>query len=161
MAGRSSPAVPTYPALRPTPCTARSTLSVHVPRYAFRKFSAIADAFSGLIRWLGESSASAWSKRFTSQTVLSGTAFELPDARMLTPWGVNRSEEHTSELQSLRHLVCRLLLEKKTENNYIYVLYINNQIFSVSFLLIYNFHQNIYIFLFFFFFFFLFLCFLI
>src|SRR5262245_62637817 len=27
--------------------------------------------------------------------------------------GVIRSEEHTSELQSLRHLVCRLLLEKK------------------------------------------------
>src|SRR5947199_2723326 len=26
---------------------------------------------------------------------------------------VVRSEEHTSELQSLRHLVCRLLLEKK------------------------------------------------
>src|ERR1035441_4380564 len=26
---------------------------------------------------------------------------------------VMRSEEHTSELQSLRHLVCRLLLEKK------------------------------------------------
>src|ERR1035441_10894624 len=28
-----------------------------------------------------------------------------------------RSEEHTSELQSLRHLVCRLLLEKKKPNN--------------------------------------------
>src|ERR1035441_1780614 len=27
--------------------------------------------------------------------------------------GLWRSEEHTSELQSLRHLVCRLLLEKK------------------------------------------------
>src|SRR5262245_62963486 len=27
-----------------------------------------------------------------------------------------RSEEHTSELQSLRHLVCRLLLEKKKSN---------------------------------------------
>src|SRR5947199_5557246 len=27
--------------------------------------------------------------------------------------GDKRSEEHTSELQSLRHLVCRLLLEKK------------------------------------------------
>src|SRR5438045_7951154 len=27
--------------------------------------------------------------------------------------GPGRSEEHTSELQSLRHLVCRLLLEKK------------------------------------------------
>src|SRR5258705_3447683 len=29
---------------------------------------------------------------------------------------VVRSEEHTSELQSLRHLVCRLLLEKKKEH---------------------------------------------
>src|SRR5258705_6057944 len=28
-----------------------------------------------------------------------------------------RSEEHTSELQSLRHLVCRLLLEKKKKRN--------------------------------------------
>src|SRR5437899_9901671 len=34
--------------------------------------------------------------------------------RLLTPsMEMNRSEEHTSELQSLRHLVCRLLLEKK------------------------------------------------
>src|ERR1019366_10796004 len=29
----------------------------------------------------------------------------------------NRSEEHTSELQSLTNLVCRLLLEKKTTDN--------------------------------------------
>src|SRR5262245_66348339 len=29
----------------------------------------------------------------------------------------SRSEEHTSELQSLRHLVCRLLLEKKKKEN--------------------------------------------
>src|SRR5262245_673421 len=29
-----------------------------------------------------------------------------------------RSEEHTSELQSLRHLVCRLLLEKKKNNQH-------------------------------------------
>src|ERR1035441_5601968 len=28
------------------------------------------------------------------------------------PLALERSEEHTSELQSLRHLVCRLLLEK-------------------------------------------------
>src|SRR5437899_10094337 len=28
-----------------------------------------------------------------------------------------RSEEHTSELQSLRHLVCRLLLEKKNSSS--------------------------------------------
>src|SRR2546429_1597876 len=29
----------------------------------------------------------------------------------------NRSEEHTSELQSRLHLVCRLLLEKKKNNH--------------------------------------------
>src|SRR5690625_5636025 len=29
--------------------------------------------------------------------------------------GVDRSEEHTSELQSRGHLVCRLLLEKKKQ----------------------------------------------
>src|SRR5436853_2129561 len=32
------------------------------------------------------------------------------------PRSWKRSEEHTSELQSLRHLVCRLLLEKKKKN---------------------------------------------
>src|SRR5258708_27101892 len=31
--------------------------------------------------------------------------------------GSTRSEEHTSELQSPDHLVCRLLLEKKKEGN--------------------------------------------
>src|SRR2546429_5413368 len=30
---------------------------------------------------------------------------------------MERSEEHTSELQSRLHLVCRLLLEKKKRNN--------------------------------------------
>src|SRR5690625_6200384 len=34
-----------------------------------------------------------------------------------------RSEEHTSELQSRGHLVCRLLLEKKKHNGYIYTTY--------------------------------------
>src|SRR5258705_4822152 len=33
-------------------------------------------------------------------------------------FGTQRSEEHTSELQSLRHLVCRLLLEKKNTNTF-------------------------------------------
>src|SRR2546425_9026852 len=32
-------------------------------------------------------------------------------------WGRIRSEEHTSELQSLAYLVCRLLLEKKKKKN--------------------------------------------
>src|ERR1035441_10928642 len=39
------------------------------------------------------------------------------DHRILGPAAGHRSEEHTSELQSLRHLVCRLLLEKKKRKN--------------------------------------------
>src|SRR2546422_8240324 len=38
-------------------------------------------------------------------------ALALKDARV-------RSEEHTSELQSRLHLVCRLLLEKKKKNKH-------------------------------------------
>src|SRR5437667_2526097 len=34
----------------------------------------------------------------------------------------NRSEEHTSELQSHHDLVCRLLLEKKNQNNLHHIL---------------------------------------
>src|SRR5690348_17512996 len=41
----------------------------------------------------------------------SGTALSLFDS--LDTDGDGRSEEHTSELQSPVHLVCRLLLEKK------------------------------------------------
>src|SRR6266487_6431274 len=35
----------------------------------------------------------------------------------------SRSEEHTSELQSPVHLVCRLLLEKKKKNIIVFFLY--------------------------------------
>src|SRR5689334_23394849 len=38
-----------------------------------------------------------------------------------------RSEEHTSELQSQFHLVCRLLLEKKKKKKRNYTLEVNNK----------------------------------
>src|SRR5205823_7870376 len=41
----------------------------------------------------------------------SEVALEMLTERLLAP--ESRSEEHTSELQSLAYLVCRLLLEKK------------------------------------------------
>src|SRR2546425_2720138 len=38
------------------------------------------------------------------------------------PWSrYSRSEEHTSELQSLAYLVCRLLLEKKKKITIVYI----------------------------------------
>src|SRR5439155_17253615 len=47
-----------------------------------------------------------------------GTVQTDPETQTVLPYtmvgtDVNRSEEHTSELQSRGHLVCRLLLEKK------------------------------------------------
>src|SRR5205814_10248682 len=44
---------------------------------------------------------------FTGKVLLGHSLVDNHNARRV------RSEEHTSELQSLRHLVCRLLLEKK------------------------------------------------
>src|SRR5258705_9790998 len=47
---------------------------------------------------------------------LAGPEHQLPhglDLKESESGVARRSEEHTSELQSLRHLVCRLLLEKK------------------------------------------------
>src|SRR5438045_7687886 len=38
---------------------------------------------------------------------------QMAGAEEVVSHEADRSEEHTSELQSLRHLVCRLLLEKK------------------------------------------------
>src|SRR5690625_5414896 len=45
-----------------------------------------------------------------------GPAFALHHRQPVSTADVERSEEHTSELQSRGHLVCRLLLEKKKEH---------------------------------------------
>src|SRR2546430_8102952 len=41
---------------------------------------------------------------------------DFPFHKLADPGDQNRSEEHTSELQSQSNLVCRLLLEKKKKN---------------------------------------------
>src|ERR1039458_10514218 len=55
---------------------------------------------------------------FPYTTLFRSQAFTEQLSSFGKPWSGDplndRSEEHTSELQSLRHLVCRLLLEKKT-----------------------------------------------
>src|SRR5687767_15378500 len=61
------------------------------------------------------------------------TAAAAAAVTALPPVGV-RSEEHTSELQSLAYLVCRLLLEKKKNLNLFTVIYAIHLIFTMSYL---------------------------
>ena len=81
-------------------------------------------------KWLGQCICGAWNSfaeeklpsidvddaRRRSGTAHGGkpsTATPLRDIRTGEYSRIERSEEHTSELQSPGHLVCRLLLEKK------------------------------------------------
>src|ERR1035438_10740298 len=59
---------------------------------------------------LFQAGTSSGSWCLTSLAHIMGTSVSETTAEIRI---VTRSEEHTSELQSLRHLVCRLLLEKK------------------------------------------------
>src|SRR2546425_2979555 len=55
--------------------------------------------------------------RRTSAGLLETNSLDtLSRPEMVSSEFVSRSEEHTSELQSLAYLVCRLLLEKKKKN---------------------------------------------
>src|SRR5258708_10689528 len=51
------------------------------------------------------------------RSVKAGGETDMPENSRTPPAFTDRSEEHTSELQSPDHLVCRLLLEKKKETN--------------------------------------------
>src|SRR2546429_4715814 len=63
--------------------------------------------------------AEAQMKYLPMQAMLNADHQKLERTQKLAALGAasRRSEEHTSELQSRLHLVCRLLLEKKKEDN--------------------------------------------
>src|SRR5437870_3739394 len=69
------------------------------------------------LRWvMGEASARRLRGGEMDDVIFAGSASR--PARNLAEVALtidNRSEEHTSELQSRGHLVCRLLLEKKND----------------------------------------------
>src|SRR5690349_3798014 len=57
--------------------------------------------------------ANRWSVKRTEPIATTIITARSPRGGTGRRWAVRRSEEHTSELQSRRDLVCRLLLEKK------------------------------------------------
>src|SRR5690554_105869 len=50
------------------------------------------------------------------RSTIKSLSFKSPKTSVMVSNRMPRSEEHTSELQSRPHLVCRLLLEKKKKN---------------------------------------------
>src|SRR5690348_17453752 len=65
------------------------------------------------LRFAGEGSFVRLAVASPRMFVKTGRSVLLKAAQPLAHGGDRRSEEHTSELQSPVHLVCRLLLEKK------------------------------------------------
>src|SRR5690625_5585174 len=63
------------------------------------------------VRQNGDTAIAEYSKKFDKVDIDSFIVSEAEIAEAKNK--VSRSEEHTSELQSRGHLVCRLLLEKK------------------------------------------------
>src|SRR5262245_43846304 len=76
-----------------------------VARYRWPDHGAVPDAFVAEVGFLHIGRLAR--QHVTILLLQVGKGLKRIHARFL------RSEEHTSELQSLRHLVCRLLLEKK------------------------------------------------
>src|SRR5687767_15408323 len=81
--------------------------------------------FRSWYRWMksstdcrGESKAAAVWRMMISRPIVPVTFSDMNTSGRIPVMPAMRSEEHTSELQSLAYLVCRLLLEKKTINNY-------------------------------------------
>src|SRR5439155_19426635 len=91
----------------PTPFPYTTLFRSH---YQPNRFAGRAGKYYQLV-WGVDSLAVKWAEsgeiiRFTYRVI-------SPDSAHFTARESTRSEEHTSELQSRGHLVCRLLLEKK------------------------------------------------
>src|SRR5262245_65001646 len=91
----------------PAPIACRSTLG---RKYSYWSVLAT-NEYAGLPAWMIETSNEVPPMSVVITFFSPIAAPRNIDA--VTPDTGPRSEEHTSELQSLRHLVCRLLLEKK------------------------------------------------
>src|SRR5690554_7686961 len=94
----------------------RSTLFPYTT--LFRSIEDAIEAVESTWRWHGEGKVVMPSKITTDMSILGVPGWFNSMPSFISPLNMAgiklvRSEEHTSELQSRPHLVCRLLLEKK------------------------------------------------
>src|SRR5438309_4329354 len=68
--------------------------------------------------WVTEGLATYYESKFTNAGRVRGSFHTQLLGADRAAGSLRRSEEHTSELQSQFHLVCRLLLEKKNNLSY-------------------------------------------
>src|SRR2546425_13264128 len=90
----------------------RQLLLLFVASSGYRHISFSCFFFFLMIRRPPRSTLFPYTTLFRSPLRFS-SAFVLRSVRYRAPATPRRSEEHTSELQSLAYLVCRLLLDKK------------------------------------------------
>src|SRR5205823_8201372 len=94
------------------------TLSLHdaLPISPSKSWSASTKLGRAYRYRLGGDTPRLWRNRSTDGRLVMGQLRSTKAAKARSPER-SRSEEHTSELQSLAYLVCRLLLEKKNIHN--------------------------------------------
>src|SRR2546423_7534504 len=94
----------------------RSTLFPYTT--LFRSNGSLTPMFPAAIGWRRPNTDALWGPSVHWNTYLQSYVVLLNHVCCAPGWPQeDRSEEHTSELQSLAYLVCRLLLEKKKKKN--------------------------------------------
>src|SRR5690606_41869962 len=73
------------------------------------------DLNQSFVKFIRDEINSGFSKEEKSPQTFAGKKIKREELELLLSKIYNRSEEHTSELQSRENLVCRLLLEKKNK----------------------------------------------
>src|SRR5215216_1789876 len=104
---------------RPLTATRLPAMPIQIVVQLMPPLSGASATGAGVMGWAaGGRAVSATPRGFCAASLASAERRSCLGAVSATP----RSEEHTSELQSPDHLVCRLLLEKKKKNTHTSIL---------------------------------------